>query len=105
MNGLQRWLKPWQQPAPWLALLLLVIANSSTAPRLWFWRALLLVNGSALFIRLFMLWALRGCYAERGLSFWFSWLADLAASWRLTLSTARRPKAWRGRSFESLAAS
>lgn len=43
MNGLQRWLKPWQQPAPWLALLLLVIANSSTSPRLWFWLALLLV--------------------------------------------------------------
>ncbi|GAB1341619.1 glycosyltransferase family 2 protein [Gemmatimonas sp.] len=68
------------------------------------WQALLLVNGSALFIRLFMLWALRGSYAERGWSFWFSWLADLAASWRLTLSTAKRPKAWRGRSFESLPA-
>ena len=25
MNGLQRWLKPWQQPAPWLALLLVVL--------------------------------------------------------------------------------
>jgi dolichol-phosphate mannosyltransferase len=56
-----------------------------------------------LFIRLFMLWALRGCYADRGASFWFSWLSDLAAAWRLTLSTARRPKAWRGRQFESLA--
>lgn len=68
------------------------------------WRALLLVNGLALCIRLFMLWALRGSYAERGWSFWLSWLSDIAAAWRLTLSTARRPKAWRGRAFESLPA-
>jgi dolichol-phosphate mannosyltransferase len=81
------------------------VVNLVASPNAMLWRALLLVNGSALFIRLFMLWALRGCYAERGLTFWFSWVADLAASWRLTLSTARRPKAWRGRSFESLAAS
>lgn len=67
------------------------------------WQALLLVNGSALFIRLFMLWALRGCYAERGWSFWCSWLSDLAAAWRLTLSTAKVPKAWRGRQYEALA--
>lgn len=67
------------------------------------WQALLLVNGSALFIRLFMLWALRGCYAERGWSFWCSWLSDMAAAWRLTLSTAKVPKAWRGRQYEALA--
>jgi dolichol-phosphate mannosyltransferase len=64
------------------------------------WEALLLVNGSALFVRLFMLWALRGSYAERGWSFWLSWLSDLAAAWRLTLSTAKVPKAWRGRQYE-----
>ena len=43
MRPLQRWLRPWQQPAPWLALLLLVIATTSSEPRLWFWLALLLV--------------------------------------------------------------
>jgi dolichol-phosphate mannosyltransferase len=80
------------------------VIDPVSAPNAMLWQALLLVNGSALFIRLFMLWSLRGSYAERGLSFWFSWLADLAASWRLTLSTARRTKAWRGRSFESLPA-
>ena len=37
------WLQPWRQPAPWLTLLLLAIAASSSAPRLWFWLALLLV--------------------------------------------------------------
>ena len=43
MNGLQRWLSPWKQPAPWVALVLLGIAITSSPPRLWFWLALLLV--------------------------------------------------------------
>ena len=38
-----RWLRPWLQPAPWLALLLLLITTFSSPPRLWFWLALLLV--------------------------------------------------------------
>ncbi len=95
-------------PLPTLLVLGALLATGTialtNAPHAMLWRALLLVNGSALFIRLFMLWALRGSYAERGISFWCSWLADLAAAWRLTLSTARRPTAWRGRSFESLPA-
>ncbi|MFN9424386.1 glycosyltransferase [Gemmatimonas sp.] len=95
-------------PLPTLLVLGALLATGTialtNAPHAMLWRALLLVNGSALFIRLFMLWALRGSYAERGISFWCSWLADLAAAWRLTLSTARRPQAWRGRSFESLPA-
>jgi apolipoprotein N-acyltransferase len=41
--GLQRWLRPWRQPAPWLALVLLVITATSQPPRLWFWLALLLI--------------------------------------------------------------
>jgi dolichol-phosphate mannosyltransferase len=81
------------------------VLNPVTSPNAMLWKALLLVNASALFIRLFMLFALRGSYAERGPTFWLSWLSDLAAAWRLTLSTAKRPKAWRGRSFERLAAS
>jgi apolipoprotein N-acyltransferase len=43
MKNLERWLSPWRQPAPWLALVLLVIAAISSPPRLWFWVALLLV--------------------------------------------------------------
>jgi apolipoprotein N-acyltransferase len=43
MNRFERWLNPWRQPAPWIALLLLVIAAISSPPRLWFWVALLLV--------------------------------------------------------------
>lgn len=86
-------------------LIAMGVVHPMTSPNAMLWQALVLVNGSALFIRLFMLFALRGSYAERGVSFWLSWLADMAAAWRLTLSTAKRPKAWRGRSFEKLAAS
>jgi hypothetical protein len=34
MKNLERWLSPWRQPAPWLALVLLVIAAISSPPRL-----------------------------------------------------------------------
>ncbi len=37
------WLRPWRQPAPWAALVLLGIASASAPPRLWFWVALLVV--------------------------------------------------------------
>ena len=43
MSIRERWLNPWRQPAPWIALLLLVIAAISSPPRLWFWISLLLV--------------------------------------------------------------
>lgn len=39
----RRWLRPWRQPAPWMALLLLTITAVSSPPRLWFWLALLLI--------------------------------------------------------------
>jgi dolichol-phosphate mannosyltransferase len=65
---------------------------------------LLIVNGVAQGLRWFMLWALRGSYGTRGLSYWTSWLADAAAAWRLTQSTLRRPKAWRGREYQPIAA-
>ncbi|MEN9768153.1 MAG: hypothetical protein RLZZ32_2113 [Cyanobacteriota bacterium] len=38
-----RWLRPWRQPAPWLALVLLIITAASAPPRLWFWMALLVI--------------------------------------------------------------
>lgn len=64
--------------------------------------ALVLVNASALLMRLLMLVALRQSYAERGWPFWLSWLSDIAAAWRLTLSTARTPTRWRGRQYDTL---
>jgi dolichol-phosphate mannosyltransferase len=57
------------------------------------------VNLAALLVRLLMLVALRGSYATRGWPFWLSFLADIPAAVRLTLSTARQPKAWRGRAY------
>lgn len=65
---------------------------------------LLIVNAVAQSLRWFMLWALRGSYGTRGLSYWTSWLADAAAAWRLTQSTLRTPTAWRGRKYQALAA-
>jgi dolichol-phosphate mannosyltransferase len=61
--------------------------------------ALLGVNAGALAIRLAMLTALAASYAEHGVTFWLSWLSDPAAAFRLTLSTIKRPKAWRGRAY------
>ena len=37
------WFVALRQPAPWIALVLLAITVSSTAPRLWFWLSLLLI--------------------------------------------------------------
>jgi dolichol-phosphate mannosyltransferase len=64
--------------------------------------ALWLVNGAALIARLLMLVALRHSYAERGVPFWFSFLSDIPAAIRLTISTARQPRAWRGRAYPEL---
>lgn len=62
-------------------------------------QALALVNGVALITRLLMLVALRHSYAQRGWPFWLSFLSDVPAAIRLTLSTARQPRAWRGRAY------
>ena len=37
------WLNALRQPSPWIALVLLTVTVFSTAPRLWFWLALLLI--------------------------------------------------------------
>lgn len=60
------------------------------------------VNLAALGTRLAMLVALRNSYAQRGWPFWLSFLADIPAAVRLTLSTARQPRAWRGRAYVEL---
>lgn len=59
----------------------------------------LAVNASALTARLLMLGALKNSYAERGVPFWASFLADVPAAIRLTLSTAKTPRRWRGREY------
>ncbi len=59
-------------------------------------------NAAALTARLLMLLALRNSYAERGWPFWLSFLSDIPAAIRLTISTARQPRAWRGRAYGEL---
>jgi hypothetical protein len=96
-------------PVPMLLLCGLAMLAMGTGmadnPRAPLVQALALVNASALLVRLMLLVALRGSYATRGAPFWFSWLADIPAAWRLTQSTARVPRSWRGRNYVGLAVS
>ena len=62
--------------------------------------ALAAINALLLGMRFILLYAIRGNYGERGWTFWMSWLADIPAAVRLTLSTARRPRVWRGRMYD-----
>lgn len=95
-------------PLPMLLLCVALFATLGTFtgddPRVMLLQALALVNASALSVRLMLLIALRGHYAVRGASFWLSWLADIPAAWRLTQSTARVPRSWRGRQYDALTA-
>ncbi|MEI7664650.1 MAG: hypothetical protein WCI65_01200 [Synechococcaceae cyanobacterium ELA263] len=40
----QALLAPWQQPWPWLSLVLLLLCSRTEPPRLWFWLALLVIS-------------------------------------------------------------
>ena len=60
---------------------------------------LLTLNGTLLALRWLMTSALSASYAERGVPFWLSPLADPLAVLRVVLSTLRRPKAWRTRGY------
>ena len=94
------------QALPLPVLLVLALVGGAPAlgtPAAWgAGEALAVVSGAALLARLLMLLALRGSYAERGWPFWLSFLADIPAAVRLTLSTARQPRAWRGRAYREL---
>ena len=52
-------------------------------------------------IRLLLQVALRGSYAQRGLSWWLSPLADPLAAVRMVLSSVRRPRRWRTRTYDA----
>ena len=61
--------------------------------------ALFAINAALVLIRVLMLGVLAGSYERPGVAFWLSPLADIAAVFRVLLSTVRRPRAWRGRSY------
>lgn len=73
--------------------------TTATALTPFLWWVLLAINVVALTLRVAMLFALRGSYAVRGVPYWCSFLADVPAALRLTWSTRRAPKAWRGRRY------
>ena len=109
---LRRWidlLLVWStQALPLPLLIILATIVTARAPELSvtpFYRlayALLLVNAIAFVVRLLLLVALRGSYTKRGLPFWCSWLADIPAAVRLTMSTVSSPDSWRGRTYHTL---
>ncbi len=90
------------QGLPWpLALTLLVLWPSIPASPA---RTLLSVStGVLLGIRWMLLFALRGSYARRGVTWWLSPFADPIAAVRLVISSLRRPKQWRSRTYVSVA--
>ncbi|CAN5778744.1 glycosyltransferase family 2 protein [soil metagenome] len=63
---------------------------------------LLATSAALLAVRVLLQCALAPSYAERGLAFWLSPLADPLAALRICISTLRRPKAWRGRAYTSM---
>jgi dolichol-phosphate mannosyltransferase len=83
-------------PVPVLATLAIVASTSAmSAPA----RLLMLVNGILLGVRLLLLLPLSRSYDRPGPTFWLSWLADPLAVARIVVSTVRRKRRWRGRSY------
>ncbi len=60
-------------------------------------------TGLLLGIRWLLLFALRGSYARRGVTWWLSPFADPVAALRLVISSLRRPKQWRSRTYVAAA--
>ncbi|HSC98741.1 MAG TPA: glycosyltransferase family 2 protein [Casimicrobiaceae bacterium] len=105
---LRRWLDLlliWLvQVAPLPLLVTCLALRGRVAPEsMMLLNALMGVNVLALLLRFTTLAALKGSYANRGFPFWLSWLADLPAAIRLTISTASTPRGWRGRQYSELA--
>jgi len=87
------------QGVPFPALAALLGARAAGAPVGGAPAALLAVNAALLLVRLLVQLALRPSYERRGLPFWLSPLADPLAALRILLSSARRPRRWRGREY------
>ena len=61
--------------------------------------ALIAINAGLVLLRVLLLGALVGSYERAGVTFWLSPLADVLAVVRVLLSTVRRPRTWRGRTY------
>lgn len=84
-------------PLPVLAVIGLAASASSLSPAA---RLLAALNGVLLGIHLLLLRPLSRSYDRPRAPFWLSWVADPLAVARIVLSTVRRRRSWRGRSYE-----
>ena len=64
-------------------------------------RILLWLNVVLVLLRIGMTFALQASYERTGVTYFLSWLADPLAVVRVLLSTVRRPRQWRGRSYRA----
>ena len=90
----------------WADVMLLVIAQGTPlAGLVWGYAAtprslaLMTTSSALLAIRIALLFAMSPSYAQRGVAFYLSVLADPLAALRILISSARRPRSWRGRAF------
>lgn len=80
----------------WLTMALPVLRVAGGTPRR--------LDALLLAVRWLLLAGLRGSYAQRGVAFWLSPLADPVTALRLASSALRQPRGWRGRVYESVGA-
>ncbi|MBA3853563.1 MAG: glycosyl transferase [Gemmatimonas sp.] len=84
----------------WPAVVALWFAWPTLEPSLW--RTLLAASSGVLVgVRWLLLFGIAPSYERRGVSWWLSPLADPLAALRLVISTLRRPKRWRTRTYDS----
>jgi len=83
-------------PLPALVALSLIASRHSLSANA---QLLMLVNGALLGVHLLLLRPLSRSYEQPGATFWLSWLADPIAVARIVVSTVRRRRKWRGRSY------
>lgn len=84
---------------PSLLALLLAWPTLDASP----WRSMLAVTTGVLVgVRWLLLLGIAPSYERRGLTWWLSPFADSLAAVRLVISSLRRPKRWRTRSYDSV---
>jgi dolichol-phosphate mannosyltransferase len=98
-------LKDASTPArQWLDVVFLLVVQGTPLPALliaWLLgnESLAISSLALLAVRVMLQRALAPSYEKRGVAFWLSPLADPLAALRILISTLRRPREWRGRSY------
>ena len=87
------------QGTPVPVLLLLALAAWTRGDMQLLSTPLVGTSAALLGVRILLQRAFAPCYAQRGLAFWLSPLADPLAALRILVSTLRRPTQWRGRQY------